>query len=116
MDRQYYDNSEIEIDLIDLCKVFLANIKWIILAGVIGLAAALGYVAAKPVPAAVSASQKMEELQKTENPDEQKALLKQTGELISDVIGNNLSTTESETQVELNFAVVKIKHTIKRSK
>lgn len=59
---------------------------------------------------------KMEELQKTENPEEQKALLKQSGELISDVIGNNLSTTESETQVELNFAVVKIKHTIKRSK
>ena len=59
---------------------------------------------------------KMEELQKTENPDEQKTLLKESGELISDVIGNNLSTTESETQVELNFAVVKIKHTIKRSK
>ncbi len=59
---------------------------------------------------------KMEELQKTENPEEQKALLKQSGELISDVIGNNLSTTESETQVELNFAVVKIKHTVKRSK
>ncbi len=59
---------------------------------------------------------KMEKLQKTENPEEQKVLLKQSGELISDVIGNNLSTTESETQVELNFAVVKIKHTIKRSK
>ena len=59
---------------------------------------------------------KMEELQKTENPEEQKVLLKQSGELISDVIGNNLSTTESETQVELNLAVVKIKHTIKRSK
>ena len=59
---------------------------------------------------------KMEELQKTENPDEQKTLLKESGELISDVIGNNLSTTESETQVELNFAVVKIKHTVKRSK
>ena len=59
---------------------------------------------------------KMEELQKTENPEEQKVLLKQSGELISDVIGNNVSTTESETQVELNFAVVKIKHTIKRSK
>lgn len=59
---------------------------------------------------------KMEELQKTENPEEQKVLLKQSGELISDVIGNNLSTTESETLVELNFAVVKIKHTIKRSK
>jgi hypothetical protein len=59
---------------------------------------------------------KMEELQKTENPEEQKVLLKQSGELISDVIGNNLSTTESETQVELNFAVVKIKHTIKLSK
>jgi hypothetical protein len=59
---------------------------------------------------------KMEELQKTENPEEQKVLLKQSGELISDVIGNNLSTTESETQVELNFAVVKIKHTIKHSK
>ena len=38
---------------------------------------------------------KMEELQKTENPEEQKALLKQSGELISDVIGNNLSNVNS---------------------
>ena len=60
MDRQYYDNSEIEIDLIDLCKVFLANIKWIVLAAVIGLAVGLGGAALKKTPTPLSVEEKKE--------------------------------------------------------
>ena len=45
---------------------------------------------------------------------QQKSLLQKSGELMADMIGNNLSTTSTETEIELNFAVVKIKHKIIR--
>lgn len=41
---------------------------------------------------------------------QQKGLLQKTGDLLADVIGRNLSTRATETEIELNFAVVKIKH------
>jgi len=53
-------------------------------------------------------------LQETESQAEQKPLLKRTGELIGDVLGSDLATTGTETELELNFAVLKVKHTIKR--
>jgi len=58
----------------------------------------------------------MHALQNTEDKQEQKSLLKRSGELIGDVIGSDLSTSETETELELNFAVLKVKHTVKRSK
>ena len=45
---------------------------------------------------------------------QQQQLLKHSGTLMADIIGNNLSTTTAETEIELNFAVVKIKHKIVR--
>ena len=57
----------------------------------------------------------MEKLQVAEDGGtQQKQLLQHSGELMADVIGNNLSTTTAETEIELNFAVVKIKHKIIR--
>lgn len=56
------------------------------------------------------------ELNNTEKQDEQKGLLKKTGELIGEIIGNDMSTAETETELELNFAVLKLKHTVKRKK
>lgn len=44
----------------------------------------------------------------------QKKLLQKTGELMGEIIGQNLSTRAVETEIELNFAVVKIKHRIIR--
>lgn len=41
---------------------------------------------------------------------EQQSLLQKTGHLLAIVVGNNLSTASTETEIELNFAVVKIKH------
>ena len=41
---------------------------------------------------------------------EQQSLLQKTGQLLATVVGNNLSTASTETEIELNFAVVKIKH------
>lgn len=57
----------------------------------------------------------MESLQAVEDGGEQqKGLLQKTGEILADIVGNNLSTTTSETEIELNFAVVKIKHKVVR--
>jgi hypothetical protein len=58
----------------------------------------------------------LKELNNTEKQEEQKGLLKKTGELIGEIIGNDMATSEIETELELNFAVLKLKHTIKRKK
>ena len=56
------------------------------------------------------------ELNNTEKQEEQKGLLKKSGELIGEIIGNDMATAETETELELNFAILKVKHTIKRKK
>ena len=57
----------------------------------------------------------MEKLQNAPDGEElQKALLRKSGELMGEVIGQNLSTKAIETEIELNFAVVKIRHKIIR--
>lgn len=47
---------------------------------------------------------------------QQKSLLQKGGEIIDDLFGEDFSTNETETEIELNFAVLKLKHTIKRRK
>ena len=57
----------------------------------------------------------VEEMQNAPDGDDlQKKLLQKTGELMGEIIGQNLSTKAIETEIELNFAVVKIKHRIIR--
>lgn len=57
----------------------------------------------------------MEALQNaTDNKEKQASLLHRSGKLMAEVIGQNLSTKSVETEIELNFAVVKIKHKIIR--
>ena len=57
----------------------------------------------------------MEKLQNVPDGEElQKALLRKSGEQMGEVIGQNLSTKAIETEIELNFAVVKIRHKIIR--
>lgn len=59
----------------------------------------------------------MEALQTAEDGGEQqKGLLQKTGEILADIVGTNLSTADTETEIEFNFAVVKIKHKVVRSK
>ena len=59
----------------------------------------------------------MESLQTAEDGGEQqRTLLQKTGEILAEIVGNHLSTASSETEIELNFAVVKIRHKIIRSK
>ena len=41
--------------------------------------------------------------------------MQRSGELIAEVLDNDLQTTDTETSVELNFAVLKFKHTVKKT-
>ena len=59
----------------------------------------------------------MEALQTvTDGSNQQKGLLERTGTLLSEMVSKNLQTESSETEIELNFAVVKIKHRFLRQK
>ena len=44
-------------------------------------------------------------LNNTETKEEQKGLLKRSGELIGYLVGSDMETSETETELELNFAV-----------
>jgi len=56
------------------------------------------------------------ELSETKDEFQQKTLMQKGGEIISELIGDNLETSDTETSIELNFAVLKFKHTVKRKK
>ena len=73
--------------------------------------------------AIIEAFYQLRELQRTvaelsKVPDEfqQKSLMQKGGEIISDLIGSNLETEEEETSFEINFALMKFKHTVKKKK
>lgn len=59
-------------------------------------------------------SRTVAELSEIKDENEQKTLMQKSGEIISDILGEDMKTTDTETTVELNFAVLKFKHTIKR--
>lgn len=44
----------------------------------------------------------------------QKSLMQKSGEIMADLFGEDMKTDEAETEIEVNFAVLKLKHTIKR--
>jgi len=46
----------------------------------------------------------------------QKPLMKRSGELIADILDNDLEVTDAETSIELNLAMFKIKHTTTKRK
>lgn len=57
----------------------------------------------------------MEALQNVEDGGiQQRSLLERTGNMLAEMVGHNLSTRTTETEIELNFAVVKIKHKVIR--
>lgn len=53
-------------------------------------------------------------LNNSPSPKKKESLLNQTGKLMNDLLGDELQTRDTETTIELNFAVLKLKHTIKR--
>ena len=56
------------------------------------------------------------EMTKVSDEYQQKSLMQKGGDIIAELIDNDLNTTEDETTIELNFAVFKVKHAVKRKK
>lgn len=61
-------------------------------------------------------SRNVKELSNLQDKKKQQNLMQKSGELIAEILDNNLQTSEAETTIELNFAVLKFKHTIKKKK
>ena len=58
----------------------------------------------------------VKELASVTSDTEKKQLMQQAGEIITDIFADDLEPLESETTVELNFALLKFKHTVKRDR
>ena len=61
-------------------------------------------------------SRNIQELSIVQDKADQKALMQKSGEIITELLDDDLQTTDTETSIELNFAVLKFKHTIKKKK
>ena len=61
-------------------------------------------------------SRNVKELSTIQDKQEQQNLMQKSGELIAEILDNDLETSEAETTIELNFAVLKFKHTVKKKK
>lgn len=59
-------------------------------------------------------TQTVKELSTNPEKEKKKSLMKNSGEIMADLLGDDLHTTDTETSFEINFAVMKLKHTIKR--
>lgn len=59
-------------------------------------------------------SRTVAELANTNDQYTQKNLMQKSGDIVSDILGGDLQTTDTETSLELNLALLKFKHTIKR--
>ena len=66
----------------------------------------------KKVAAAIAESNKVS----STTGNKKNSLLKKSAELMADLLDHDMTETESETTLELNFAVLKLKHTTKRKK
>ena len=54
-------------------------------------------------------------LTETTDKQKQKSLMQKSGEIIADILDNNLQTVDTETSIEINLALVKLKHTVKQN-
>jgi len=61
-------------------------------------------------------SRNLKELSDELDEHKKQNLLHKSGELIAEILADDLKIKESETTVELNFAILKFKHTIKKKK
>jgi hypothetical protein len=62
-------------------------------------------------------SRTISQLSKTQEKEQQKALMQKSGEILADIFDDDaLEVSGDETTIELNFALLKFKHTTKRSR
>lgn len=58
----------------------------------------------------------IKELSLVKDDAKQKSLMQRSGEIVAEIFDEELQTSDTETSIELNFAVLKFKHTVKRKK
>ncbi len=63
-----------------------------------------------------SLKRELVELHKETDKQKQAEKMQRFGEVLSDIVMPDLETTETESTLELNFLIGKIKHTVKRVK
>lgn len=63
-----------------------------------------------------SLKRELVDLHKEINPEKQRAKMQHFGKVLSDIVMPDLETSETESTLELNFFIGKIKHTVKRVK
>ena len=56
------------------------------------------------------------QLAETKDEPVQKSLMQKSGEIIADILGEDLQVTDTESTWEINFALMKFKHTIRKRK
>ena len=61
-------------------------------------------------------SRNIKELSNIQGKKEKQNLVQKSGDIITQILEDDLSLNETETSIELNFAVLKFKHTVKRNK
>ena len=54
------------------------------------------------------------QLSETTEKFKQQSLMQKSGEIMADILGEGMKTTDTETSFELNLAVLKFEHTVKR--
>ena len=59
-------------------------------------------------------SRNVKELSSIQDKAQQKTLMQRSGELIAEILDDDLQTSDAKTTIELNFAVLKFKHTVKK--
>ena len=58
----------------------------------------------------------VKELSELSDSSKQKSLMQRSGELIAEILDDDLQTQDAETTIELNFAVLKFKHTFTKKR
>ena len=61
-------------------------------------------------------SKNIKQLSSMTDEQQKKIALQKSGKIMTDLLDNNLFSNGSEITIELNFAVLKLKHTIKKNK
>jgi len=61
-------------------------------------------------------SRTVAELSKAPEAPKQKLLMQKSGEIIADILSDDMQVTDTETSIEINFALMKFKHTVKQKK
>jgi hypothetical protein len=61
-------------------------------------------------------SRNVGELAKNPEKERQNALMQKSGEIISDVLGSSLEVSDAETDIEINLALLKFRHKVRRKK